>query len=120
MVTINLIIRFILELVMLGVIGYWGSRNGDGASKIILAVGLPLIAAAIWVTFAVPNDPSRSGKAPVPVPGIVRLFIELALFAISMLIIYSQISHIMGIIYGIVVLINYFIAHERLVWIIKK
>lgn len=120
MVTINLIIRFLLELIMLSVIGYWGWRNGDGALKIILAIGLPLIAAAIWFTFAVPNDPSRSGNAPVPVPGIVRLVIELGLFTLASVIIYTSINHTIGIIYGVIVLINYGIAYERLLWIIKK
>jgi hypothetical protein len=43
-------------------------------------LGVPALLALVWVTFAVRGDPSRSGGAPVPVPGWVRLAIELAIF----------------------------------------
>ena len=46
-------------------------------------IGGPVIAAAVWATFAVPEDPSRSGKAPVPVRGVVRLVLELCLFGFA-------------------------------------
>ncbi|WP_292315447.1 YrdB family protein [Mesorhizobium sp.] len=42
-------------------------------------MALPLVAAALWGTFAVPDDPSRSGRAPVPVPGAARLALELVI-----------------------------------------
>ncbi|WP_280456932.1 DUF2568 domain-containing protein, partial [Nocardia carnea] len=37
----------------------------------LLVVLLPVVAAAAWGVFAVPDDPSRSGAAPVAVPGPV-------------------------------------------------
>jgi len=48
--------------------------------KFMLALTLPIFAAAIWGIFAVPDDPSRSGNAPVIAPGLVRIVIELAFF----------------------------------------
>lgn len=44
--------------------------------RFFLALGIPGVAAVLWATFRVPNDP---GRAPVPVPGIVCLALELAL-----------------------------------------
>ncbi|MFQ6227417.1 DUF2568 domain-containing protein [Nocardia sp. NPDC002869] len=39
---------------------------------------LPVIAATAWGVIAVPDDPSRSGAAPVAVPGAIRLLVEFA------------------------------------------
>ncbi|NMC11339.1 MAG: YrdB family protein [Chloroflexi bacterium] len=119
-ITINLVIRFFLELIMLGAIGYWGWVKGNGIFKIILPAGLLLITAVIWFTFAVPDDPSRSGNALIPIPGIVRLLLELGLFAIATAIFYSLIDKTTGIIFGCAVIINYGIAYDRLLWMIKK
>ena len=61
--------------------GNWAFQTAPpGAAAWLAGLGLPAIAAAAWVTFAVPGDPSRSGRAPVPVPGWVRLLLELAVF----------------------------------------
>jgi len=118
--TINLVIRFFLELIMLSTIGYWGWIKGNGAFRVLLAAGLPLITAAIWFIFAVPNDPSRSGNAPIPVPGFVRLLIEVGLFSTATMIFYSSVNKTIGIIFGIIVIINYGIAYQRFLWMIKK
>lgn len=71
----NLGLRLILELGSLGALG-WAGWQAGGVLGIVLAVLLPFGAAVAWGTFAVPGDPSRSGKAPVPVPGAVRLLVE--------------------------------------------
>jgi len=68
---INLFVRFVLELSALIVVGIWGYRLSDGWTKYLLAIGLPLIMAAIWGIFAVPNDPSRSGNTVIVTPGII-------------------------------------------------
>lgn len=75
---INLALRFALELSALAALGAWGWGRGSGWTAAALAIGLPLAAAVVWGTFAVIGDPSRSGKAPVPVPGPVRLALEVA------------------------------------------
>jgi hypothetical protein len=81
--SINLALRFLLELsalVAVGVFG-WHTLAAHGAVTWLAAVGFPLIFATVWGVFAVPEDPSRSGNAPVPVPGWARLVLELALFS---------------------------------------
>jgi hypothetical protein len=75
---INLALRFILEIAALFALGYWGWTQHDGVWRFVWGIGLVILAAVIWGTFAVPDDPSRSGNAPVPVPGALRLVIELA------------------------------------------
>ncbi|MEO6090631.1 MAG: YrdB family protein [Umezawaea sp.] len=77
----NLGLRFVLELAAFAGFAVLGWQlGGDGLLAAELAVLSLLIAATIWGVFAVPGDPSRSGKAPVPVPGVVRLVLELAVF----------------------------------------
>jgi hypothetical protein len=66
---LNLALRFLLEIGALVAIGYWGFSEHTGMWRFLLSIGLLMIAAIAWGTFAVPGDPSRSGKAPVPIPG---------------------------------------------------
>jgi len=80
---INLGVRLLLEIGALVGYGYWGWTVSDGVLRYLLALAIPLVAAVVWGTFAVLEDPSRSGKAPVPVSGLLRLIIELTFFALA-------------------------------------
>ena len=74
-------LRFGLEIGSLIAIGAWARRAaGPGIAGWVAAIAAPLVAATVWAVFAVPRDPSRSGKAPVRVSGGIRLVIELAVF----------------------------------------
>ena len=117
---VNLVVRFILELSALIAIGYWGWTTGDGWLRFGLAIGLPIIAAMLWGTFTVPDDPSRSGKAPVPVPGIVRLALELGLFAFAVWALYDTGLTRLSIILAVVVIIHYIVSYDRIGWLIKQ
>ena len=77
----NALLRFLLELAALIALGYWGYDAGG----MILGGGLILIFALAWGIFNVPGDPSRSGRAPVVVSGIVRLIIEALTFLLAVL-----------------------------------
>jgi hypothetical protein len=71
---LNLAFRFVLELAALAAMASYGWHLTEHtAPRLVAAIGLPLLAAAMWGVFAVPGDRSRSGKAPVAVPGWVRL-----------------------------------------------
>ena len=70
---LTLAVRFGLELAMLGIYGAWGWRAANGPLAIVLALGLPLLAAVLWGAFVSP-------KAAIVAPGIVRLAVEAALF----------------------------------------
>ncbi|MGB1276717.1 MAG: YrdB family protein, partial [Nannocystaceae bacterium] len=77
---VNLGLRFLLELCALAAVGLFGWTRFSGALQWVSCVAFPLVFMALWGTFAVPEDPSRSGGAPVPIPGVLRLCLELALF----------------------------------------
>ena len=73
----NLALRFLLELVALGALGYWGYQTGSGpVNKIALAIGAPLVAATIWGLFVAP-------KATFAVPGGVHLLLQVVVFGVA-------------------------------------
>ena len=117
---INLAVRFLLEIVGLVALGWWGWNQADGILRFVLALGIPFLAAVLWGTFAVPDDPSRSGEAKVPVPGIVRLLLELAFFGAATWSLFAMDVTTLGWIYGIAVLIHYVISYDRISWLVRQ
>jgi hypothetical protein len=74
-------LRLGLEVGSLIGLAAWARRAlGPGAAGWAAAIALSLGTAVVWGTFAVPGDPSRSGKARVRVSGGVRFAIEMAVF----------------------------------------
>jgi hypothetical protein len=117
---VNLAVRFILELAAWGAMGYWGWTQGEGPFRFVLAIGLPVIAAVIWGTFAVPNDPSRSGRAPVPVPGLVRLAIEFATFGFATWALYDTGNTTLSLIFAAIVVAHYIVSYDRVAWLVRQ
>jgi hypothetical protein len=73
-----------------------------------------------WVTFAVPADPSRSGNAPIPVPGVVRLALELTFFALAAWALRAADLPRWGILFGVIVLVHYALSYDRLRWLLAQ
>ncbi|MCA9936730.1 MAG: YrdB family protein [Ardenticatenaceae bacterium] len=117
---LNLLLRFLLELAALTALGYWGWQQADGALAYMWAIGLPVVTAVLWATFAVPNDPSRSGKAPVPVPGLLRLLLELLVFGTAVAALYSAGARLPGLLLGGITAIHYGLSVDRLKWLIRQ
>lgn len=117
---INLAFRFLLELAAFATFGFWGWELGDGYTRFIFAFGIPVLVAVIWGIFAVPNDPSRSGKAPVPVNGIVRLIIELIIFASAIWMVYELGYPLFSRLFGVAVVTHYLLSMDRILWLIGK
>ncbi len=70
----NLALRFLLELVALAALAYWGATTAASrALRILLAVVAPTVAAIAWFLFVAPN--ARVDAGP-----IVRLAVELLVF----------------------------------------
>jgi hypothetical protein len=99
--------------------GIWGWNQSDGWIRYLVAPGLPVFTGAIWGIFAVPGDPSRSGKAPIPVPGIIRLILELTIFAIASWALLDMNHELMAALLGLLVLIHYLISYDRVLWLLK-
>lgn len=82
---IQLVLRFALEVAAAwSIMGAARVISGEEGGSIAALIAGALII-GVWVTFNVPGDPSRSGKAPVPVSGGVRLGLELAVFVLGAL-----------------------------------
>ena len=76
----NLGFRFLLELAALFTVGYWGWHQEIGGFRFILGIVGPALFAVVWYTFNIKDDPSRLGRVPIPVPGVVSsLELSLAL-----------------------------------------
>jgi hypothetical protein len=74
---INLALRFLLELVMLADISWWGYHRFAGWLGIAACIAFPVLAAVLWGVFRIPNDPR---PAPVAIRGPFRLLLEWVLF----------------------------------------
>ena len=116
---INLIIRFLLEIIALITFGIWGWKESDGWFRFVLAIGIPIILAAIWGTFAVPDDPSRSGAAPIATPGVIRLAIELEFFALATWSLHDIGWIKISLAFGIIVVLHYVVSYDRIIWLMS-
>lgn len=114
---INLALRFLLELAALVAMGYWGWTQHQGVWRLAWGVGLPLLAAVMWGTFRVPNDP---GNAPVAVPGLVRLLLELIFFASAVWLLALAGRSWGAVILGLLVIIHYLVSYDRFFWLLKR
>ncbi|TJY33885.1 YrdB family protein [Pontimicrobium aquaticum] len=117
---VNLFIRFLLEIFALYSIGMWSWRLTDIWFRYILVISIPLIIILIWWGFAVPNDPSRSGKSPIPTNGLIRLIIELSIFGFAVLALNNIGNNIASIVLGVSVLIHYLVSYNRVFWLLSK
>lgn len=116
---INLVLRFLLEMTALFSMGLWGWNLSQSPLPIITALAVPLLSAILWGTFAVPDDPSRSGKAPVPTPGFLRLVLELLFFGCAVFMLYSLDYRIPAIVFGSITAIHYALSYDRIIWLIR-
>ena len=113
-------VRFILELTVLVSTGSWGWNQSEGWLRFVLAIGIPMVLAIIWGTFAVPNDPSRSAKALVVVTGDVRLLIELGIFAFASWSLCSIGFIKLSLLLSLIVFAHYAVSYDRLKWLISQ
>jgi hypothetical protein len=114
---INLALRFALELTSLFALGYWGFTQFDGVLRWLIGLGAPLVAATLWGTFRVDYEPK---KAPVRVPGIVRLGIEILVLGGGVLAFYLAGRPTWALINGALLVFHYAISYDRLAWLIRQ
>lgn len=98
--SINLAIRFLLELCALASLGYWGFLTGKGiTAKPFLGIGAPILLAWIWGVF---GSPKAKIKLSIP----LHLFLELFVFGIPALALYAAGKPQLAWIYGFCVVLN--------------
>ncbi len=114
---INLTVRFFLELGALYAMGYWGWVQHTGILKWFLMIGLPLLAAIVWGTFRVPNDPK---VPPIQVSGIMRLIIEFIFFGGAILLLSLAARPVPTTIFGGLVIVHYLFSYDRIIWLLRQ
>ena len=73
--SVNLALRFLLELCALAAASYWGATGDWGRGRrLLLAVAAPVTVGVVWVLFVAPG-------ATIHSPPAVRFLVELAVFA---------------------------------------
>jgi hypothetical protein len=107
----------LLELSALAAMGYWGWLQSDSWLRIVLALGIPTIAAVLWGTFRVPNDP---GRVPVPIPGVIRLALELLFFGFAVWALNDSVATNLSWIMGVTLFIHYAVSYDRVIWLITS
>ncbi|MDT3426418.1 hypothetical protein J2Z22_001944 [Paenibacillus forsythiae] len=96
----NLGLRFVLELVVLTVYGFYGYRLGWGAwSQRALGIGLPLAAAVLWGLLGAP-------KATFALPAPLHQLLELLMFGLPAALLLRMNHPALAVLYGAVVLGN--------------
>jgi quinol-cytochrome oxidoreductase complex cytochrome b subunit len=95
---INLAVKFVLELVALGSLAYWGANAGSGAWAVVLAIGTPLVAGILWGRFAAPQARHRLPLGP-------RVGFELSVFCLAALALLTA-STALALVFAALVIIN--------------
>ena len=116
----NLALRFLLELAALAGFAVWAWQLVDGLWRYGLAFAVVLFVMMLWSVFAVPDDPSRSGNAPFPVPGFVRLVLELAILFGGAYAWYLGGYSWAGLVIGILIAIHYGLSVPRIMWLLQQ
>lgn len=81
--SVLLLLVFLLELAALAAFGYWGFHvDGSVVVKIVLGIGVPLLAAVFWGAFLAP-------KASIPVPFALRLLLKIIVFGAAAVALYA-------------------------------
>ena len=114
----NLALRFGLELVALAGIGAAAWKVGSGGMRWVLVVVVPVVAAAIWGVFNVLDDPSRSGAAPVEVPGWTRFAIELLILGCGVAGLAFSGRRGLAVGLSVLVVVHYATSWSRVTWLL--
>ena len=98
--SINLAVRFLLELCLLVTVGYWGFKTGSGwFLKSLLGIGAPLLVAVIWGTIVAP-------KAAYPLHGFMLLTLEAILFGAGIVALFATKNYSLAWSFAVIVIIN--------------
>ncbi|WP_455383144.1 YrdB family protein [Salinispira pacifica] len=98
--SLNLLLRFLLEIAMLVGFAYWGfTVSGSAAVGVLLGLGAPVVAALMWWLFMAPRAPYRLEGAPFAVA-------ELAFFGLAVAAVYAAGLHSAAIIFLVVYAVN--------------
>jgi hypothetical protein len=97
---LNLSVRFLLELCILVIIGYWGFHTqGSGLIKALLGIGSALTFAVVWGMFLAPKSSMR-------LQGLWALSLEVLILGLTTWALYSTGKRSLAMIFGTSYLLN--------------
>ncbi len=113
----NEVLRFALEIAALFALGYAGwNLVADALVGVVLATALPLVGATVWGVFRVDGDPK---VAPVPVPGVIRLCIEVDFFTAAVVLLAVVGQAVAAGILATLVVGHYVWGRDRVRWLLR-
>lgn len=96
----NETIAFLLELLMLAALGWWGAKSGSSlAGSVLLGAGAPLAIAVVWGLFAAP-------KARIRLPMAGVLAVKALAFSSAAAAIYALRLHTAAVLFAAISLAN--------------
>jgi hypothetical protein len=95
----NFGLAFAVELAGLGIFAWWGWRTGGSTPvRLLLAIGLPVLAMVVWGLFAAPTADHGSP--------VVTAAVKVAFFGLAGLALWSLDHRILGVAFVLVVAAN--------------
>lgn len=117
---LNLAFRFILEIMGLAALAFWGWAWG-GFWRWPLAIGITVVAMAVWAIFRTPGE-TTGGQGFVDTPGPLRLAIELAFFGLAVAALLTahanERADPFALVLGFAVIIHYALSWDRVRWLL--
>jgi uncharacterized protein DUF2568 len=92
-------LRFMLEMVLLASLAYWGFSQHAGAVQWLLGLGAPLLVAAVWGRFIAP-------KASHPTTDPARLLLEVVVFAAGVAALFAADRTALAVVFAALVLVH--------------
>lgn len=98
--SLNLVFRFILELVVLLALFLWGMSMSDSLPiQLLLAIGAPLLVMVTWALFVAPRAARRLADP-------ARLVLELVIWALAALALALAVDPVVALMFAAAVLIS--------------
>jgi Protein of unknown function (DUF2568) len=98
--SINLALRFLLELCAVGAVGYWGFNTGHGTlAALVLGIGSPVLLILVWGAFIAP-------KAAVSLLEASRFVLGLVVLLVAAIALIAAGATVLGTVFGIVIIVN--------------
>ena len=96
----NLALAFLLELCVVAALALWGFSTGSGTLiKIVLGIGVPVLAITVWALFGAP-------KGPWHLNGIAYLLLKIVFFGSAALALYVTGQHVLGVVFALLFVVN--------------
>ena len=116
----NLALRGLLEFAALISIVFAAADMIGGVTGVVLGLAAAGAFVTVWGVFAVPNDPSRSGRAPLPVAGWIRLFLEIVLLGIGAWAAWIWLGPVVGVAMAALTIAHYAAWPSRTRWLLAR